>query len=596
MRRFLAVAFALASAVPVCADPPMAPKTAEAAPGIVYPTGYLRTEDWLKASTKPVSAAEIDRLVNGQLAKANVKAAPLTSDEQFLRRVYLDVTGKLPAPSDIREFLLDKSPDKRAKLIDKLLASEDYARHWALYWRDVIASRMTNQRAQPFARHFDKWLTDQLKENKKWDEIARAMLTATGDMRYAEADKNGQAFFLATRTGADTATEMAAETSRVFLGIQIQCAQCHDHPSDVWKRQQFHEFAAYFARYRERLLREEMKFVGTSIASLPFGEHRMPDLEDAQKGTPVAPKFLDGKGPKNPGGPKGFGQFKSFGKGPKEFGKGFGKGPKGFGGFGGLPDLERRKSLADSITSTSNPWFAGAFVNRIWGELMGQSFYMPIDDMGPEKEAFMPEVLARVAGSFRGNNYDTKDLFRAILNSETYQRQLRPGDLPDQHQLFAAHNPTRMSANALWESLVATLGPINAFGGGKFSKGFGGGGPFAGRFGVEGQFKQEFGFDPSTRPEEVEGSVSQALLMMNNPALNQKIRATGNNVLARILTTYTENDEAIRAVYMKALARRPTNREVARCREHIRGAGSRAEAFEDILWALINSTEYQTQR
>jgi hypothetical protein len=208
----------------------------------------------------------------------------------------------------------------------------------------------------------------------------------------------------------------------------------------------------------------------------------------------------------------------------------------------------------------------------------------------------MPEVLARVAGSFRGNGYDMKDLFRAVLNSETYQRQLRPGDSPDQHQLFAAHNPTRMSANALWQSLVNTLGPLNAFGGGKFGKGGFGGGPFAGRFGVEGQFKQEFGFDPSTRPEEVEGSVSQVLLMMNNPALNQKIRAAGNNTLARILATYSEDDEALRAVYMKALARRPTDRELARCREHIRGAGSRAEAFEDILWALINSTEYQTQR
>jgi hypothetical protein len=595
MKRLIALAVALAGVVPVYADTPKATKPAEAAPEIIYPTGYLRTEDWLKASTKPISAAEIDRLVGEQLAKANVKPAPLTSDEQFLRRVYLDVTGKLPSPSEVREFLLDKSPDKRAKVIDKLLGSDDYARHWALYWRDVIVSRMTNQRAQPFTRHFEKWLTDQLKDNKTWDEITRAMLTATGEMRYAEPDKNGQAFFLATRTGADTATEMAAETSRVFLGIQIQCAQCHDHPSDVWKRQQFHEFAAYFARYRERLLREEQKFVGTSIASLPGGEHRMPDLEDARKGTPVVPKFLDGKGPKSPAGAKGFGQgFKGFAKGPKGSG---GKGPKGFGGgFGGLPDLERRKSLADSITSTDNPWFAGAFVNRVWGELMGQAFYMPIDDMGPEKEAFMPEVLARVAGSFRGNDYDTKELFRAILNSETYQRQLRPGDSPDQHQLFAAHNPTRMSANALWQSLVNTLGPLNALGGGKFGKGFGGGGPFAGRFGVEGQFKQEFGFDPSIRPEEVEGSVSQALLMMNNPAINQKIRATGNNMLARILTTYSEDDEAIRAVYMKALARRPTNREVARCREHIRGAGSRAEAFEDILWALINSTEYQTQR
>jgi len=214
---------------------------------------------------------------------------------------------------------------------------------------------------------------------------------------------------------------------------------------------------------------------------------------------------------------------------------------------------------------------------------------MPIDDMGPEKEAFMPEVLARVAGAFRGSDYDVQAIFRVILNTETYQRQLRPGEAPDQHQLFAAHNASRMNANALWQSLVDTLGAL----GGPAPKAFG---PFARFGGLEAAFKQEFGYDPSTRPEEVEGSVSQALLLMNNPQINQRIRAAGSNLLARILATYTQDEEAIRMVYLRALARRPTDRELARCREHVRSAGSRPEAFEDILWALINSTEYQTKR
>src|SRR5262249_42111360 len=156
----------------------------------------------------------------------------------------------------------------------------------------------------------------------------------------------------------ESTTEIAAETSRIFLGIQIQCAQCHDHPSDVWKRQQFHEFAAYFARYRgERPILEEKKFVGVALVSTPFGEHRMPGREDPKNGLTMTRRFRDGKEPKGakpvpstsgPINPKGF---------PKG---GFGKG--GFGGGGGMSDEDRRKALVDQITDTNNPWFAAAFV------------------------------------------------------------------------------------------------------------------------------------------------------------------------------------------------------------------------------------------
>ena len=555
-----AITFAMLAA-PVQADPPKKDKAA-AGKQVVYPTGYLRTDDWLKASTAPLATGELDRLVNEQLKKASLEPAPRTTDEQFIRRAWLDLTGRMPMPADVAEFLADNSPNKRAKLIDSLLATDDYARHWGLYWRDVIISKVTDQRSQLFSRHFEKWITEQLGKNRKWSEITRAILNATGELRNQEVDKNGQAFFLLSRRGADSTTEIAAETSRIFLGIQIQCAQCHDHPSDVWKRKQFHEFAAYFARTKNFPIRDGMRFVGEELKSAPFAEHRMPDKEDPKKGTVMSPRFIDGKKPSVVATT-----------------------------FRGLSDLDRRKALAEQIVSKDDPWFAGAFVNRIWGELMGQAFYQPIDDLGPEKEAFMPDVVARVAGSFRGSDYDIKGLFRAVMNSDTYQRQIRPGESPDQHLLFAAHHLARLNANALWMSLVDTLGQL----GGPQPKGMFAG-PFARFAGFETLFKQEFGYDPSTKAEEVEGSVSQALLMMNNPTINQKIRANGTNLLARILTSYTQDDEALRMVYMRTLARRPTDRELARCRTHIRAAGSRAEAFEDILWALLNSTEFQTKR
>jgi hypothetical protein len=368
--------------------------------------------------------------------------------------------------------------------------------------------------------------------------------------------------------------EQAAETSRVLLGIQINCAQCHDHPFDVWKREQFHELAAYFARVRPRPLREEMRIVGIDLTPGSGGpgggrfggggEYRMPDKNSTARGTGtvVHPKFLDGK---------------SAGR--------------------GLEDKARRGSLVDSMISKQNPWFAAAFVNRIWGELLGQSFYMPIDDLGPQKEAVLGSVLVRLAGAFRGSDYNIKDLYRVILNSEAYQRQsktVNPGD----HLQFTAVYPTRLRPDALWNSMQHVLGPMAGFGGGFGGRpGMGGmGARFGLAGGFEGLFKNEFNFDPSLKSDDIEGSIPQALILMNNPIVQQRIRAGGDTFLGRLLNANTTDVEALEKVYLQVLARKPVERETTRCLNYVKEARSRNEGFEDILWALLNSTEYQTRR
>jgi hypothetical protein len=559
----LAVAALLSGAVQA-APPDKKPAARAPAPG--PRTSVLNNDAWANVPATPVKPAEIDALVQKELKATGIRPAPLTTDEQLLRRVTLDLTGELPVPADVTEFVADKDPSKRAKLIDKLLASDEYARHWARYWRDVIAARATNQQSRILTRSFDNWMTDRIKENKSWGEITRAMLTATGRIEFTDDGSHGELYFLLSKNGAAGPEERAAETSRIFLGVQIQCAQCHDHPSDVWKRQQFHELTAYFARDRERLVRDpkadakQVRFVGLELLAIPFGEHRMPSKTDPnpRQGTVVSPRFLDGKGPRE-----------------------------------GLGDLQRRRALADAVVSKENYWFAGAYVNRIWGELLGQSFYTPVDDLGPQKEPVFPDVLTRLAASFRGTDYDMKELFRTVLNTEAYQRQIRLGESTSEHLHFAAAYPTRLRADALWESLTGVLGQFGGPGG--FRPGPAGG-PFGARFGLEGQFKSEFDFDPSLKSDEVEGSIPQALMLMNNPQINQKIRATGTNLLGRILTAYPDDDDALRMVYLRALARKPTDREKERCLAYIKKASGRAEAFEDILWALLNSTEFQTKR
>jgi hypothetical protein len=301
-----------------------------------------------------------------------------------------------------------------------------------------------------------------------------------------------------------------------------------------------------------------MRLVGYELIALPRGEHEMPDKADPKKTFTTYPRFLDGKAP------------------PKD-----------------QTDKARRQSLAEAIVNKNNYWFAGAFVNRMWGELMGQSFYQPVDDMGPLKEAVFASVLTRLAAAFRATNYDVKDLLRTVMNTQTYQRQIRLGDETAEHLHFAAAYPKKLPADALWQSLVGTLGQMGGPPPGVVP-------PLAAMFGVrpglEGEFKRIFEFDPSLKADEIEGSIPQALMLMNNPQINQKIRATGSNLLGRILSAYPQDDEAVEILYLRTLARKPTSNEREKCQTFIKKVGKRNEAFEDILWALINSTEFQTKR
>jgi hypothetical protein len=519
-------------------------------------SSILTSEAWEKVPMTVAKPDDIDKLVARELEVSKITPAPLTTDEQFLRRVTLDLSGQLPQPADVDEFVADKDPKKRAKLIDKLLDSDEYAQHWSRYWRGVFEAKLTDFRDRLLARSFETWMTDQLKNDRHWDVIARELITASGECKFDDNGQNGNTFFLASHHGADAANERAAETSRVFLGIQIQCAQCHDHPFDQWKRVQFHELAAYYARLRERPVRDGNRLVGAELISIPRGEHEMPGKEDPKKTLTTYPRFLDGKTPSKD-----------------------------------LGDKDRRKALADSVTEKSNYWFAGAYVNRMWGELMGQSFYQPVDDMGPQKEAVFADVLVRLAASFRATDYDVKAFLRTVCNTQTYQRQIRLGESAEQHLHFAAAYPKRLPADALWESLAGVLGHLSANGPGA--------GPFAGfrgPQGLEGLFKLEFTFDPSSKSDEIEGSISQALLLMNNPVINARIQAKGTTLLGRILSSYEDDDDALRMVYLKVLARKPTDKERDKCKDYIAKVGKRSEAFEDILWALINSTEFQTKR
>ncbi len=194
------------------------------------------------AAVDPVAvAAKVDELISGELQKTHSAVAPRCSDEDFLRRVSFDIAGVSPSPQEITLFALDPDSQKRTRTIDHLLASTDFAENWARYWRDVIFSRATEIRA-PLARStFESWMKAQFAANKSWAETTTALLTATGDV-----SEDGSTALIFAQQGDPK--EVASETARIFLGIQIQCANCHDHPTDSWKRDQFHGLAAFFPR------------------------------------------------------------------------------------------------------------------------------------------------------------------------------------------------------------------------------------------------------------------------------------------------------------------------------------------------------------
>ena len=282
----------------------------------------------------------------------------------------------------------------------------------------------------------------------------------------------------------------------------------------------------------------------------------MPDKDDPKKTYVMQPKFLTGEKPKRD-----------------------------------LSDEDRRKQLSKYVTADTNYWFYANMVNRVWAELMGESFYNPVDNMGPLMEATYPEVLLKLAQHFKESGTDVRDLYRLIMNSQTYQHQVRLGETADQHLHFAGNYPSRLTADEIWDSLSAVLGsiqqPLFRPGMGKLKDQAKTANPadrFARRFGFEGLFKTVFAFDPTVKQDEIESTISQALMLMNNPQIQAKLRFSSDNTLGKILKSHSNDKDAVQAVYLRMLARSATPREEKISIDYIQKfpANSRYAAYEDL--------------
>lgn len=507
-------------------------------------------------------ARRIDDLLAQEVFSQDTELAPPASDEVFLRRVWLDLVGDVPTPEDTIAFALDGSSHKRQRVISQLLDAPAYGQNWARYWRDVVFYRALDGRAQIASLAMEADLTEKLNNNVPWDQIASEFITARGDVL-----ENGSTAIVMAQDGRTE--ETAAEVSRIFLGIQIQCAQCHDHPYDDWRREQFHELAAFFPRVGVRRVREITKRSFMVYAQdqpnrkpaknndrWPQSEHFMPDLENpAAKGTKMQPRFFL----TDEGLPLG------------------------------TPDADRRQILADWLTNS--PWFATALVNRLWSELVGEGFYEPVDDLGPERKPTAPKTVEYLSQMFHESGYDMKWLLRTICQTEAYGRSSRPRRGPGETP-FTANVPQRLRSdqllNAIYTALEVEEEPPHA----KRPRGFG-----PGRLNDDRQeFAEVFGYDPSIAREEIVASIPQVLALMNSPHVNRLIDSRESSKLERLLRKVKNDEELVVELYLRWLCRQPSVDETAQAIAYRQLIGDRTKAFEDLQWALMNSAEFQNRR
>lgn len=482
-------------------------------------------------------AHHIDAAIDARIAQEQVSTSPLADDAELLRRIYLDLVGHIPSAEKVVAFLADRSADKRARLIDELLASADFGRRQADVWQALLLPRNSDNRAVQFDA-MTKWLADSFNDNKPWDKLVRDVITASGEA----GDNPGVAYVLANR-GPDKLTD---NVTRMFLGVQLQCAQCHNHPFTGWKQDEYWGMAAFFSKVRfEGNPRAANK--GGPVVKITEGDKGRP-LPRPESARNRPPKFLQGD--------------------EAHVGKG----------------NSYRSVLAQWLTAPKNPFFARAMVNRTWAQLFGRGIVMPVDDMHDGNEPSHPQLLADLADQFAGSNFDLKYLFRALCNSKAYQRTSKPlgsnADAPP--ELFARMAVKVLTPEQMFDSLAGVLGaPRDGQNQGRPGMG-GRPGPATPRAAFVAFFKVE-----DADPTEYNVGIPQALRLINGPQLNNPA------ALAPVLKTARGPADVVEQLFLRTLSRKPTPRELDRFTGYVgKYRGEERQAFADVLWALLNCSEF----
>jgi hypothetical protein len=478
-----------------------------------------------------------------RLEALRVPPSPPASDAAFLRRASLDLTGQQPRPEQVRQFLKDTDTDKRAKLVDRLLADADFVQFWQIKLGDLLqisAARFGNG-----AGPYQYWLKTRLMENAPWDAMIRELLTALGDPTVL---KEGGAINYAL-DGPDAKVQ-AEQTAQRFLGLRFRCAQCHDHPFDVWTQDDYFGLAAFFAKVRRGAAGSGGMMGRARVEVDPKGQ-----IEHLRTKRPAEPRL--------PGG-----ETVALAEGD-----------------------DPRRALAEWMTRPDNPFFARAAANWVWAQFFGKGIADPADDLSRSNPPVHPELLDALARLFVEHKYDLRDLIRTVATSEAYGLSSAPvpGNAHD-HRLFSHQTARPLTAHQMVDALAQATDVPDRYASGKGLRAIEITDP-----GTPSAILDTFGRCPRTNgcAAVVTPSLSlrQALLTIGGDVIEKKV-AHLNGYLSNLLTLNPEPAEVIENLYYRTLCRPPTVAELDHWAAALTQAPAIQEAAEDLFWALLNSREF----
>jgi hypothetical protein len=489
----------------------------------------------------------IDDELFKRLESLKVPPSPPATDAAFLRRVSLDLTGEQPAPEEVRRFLADSDPDKRVKLIDRLLNKHDFVLFWRIKLGDLL--QISTGRQGNSAYRYQAWIDNCLSQNRPWDDMVRTLLTATGDPN--DVDTGGPVNYAIDALEPNVAAE---QTAQRFLGLRLRCAQCHNHPFDIWTQDDYYGLAAFFAKVeRGGGMGMGMLASRTTITINPKGE-----VVHLRTKKPAAARLLDGKPVTTPA---------------KD---------------------DPRKALAAWITAPENPYFARAVANWTWAQLFGKGLVDPSDDMSRANPPVHPELLDALARHFIAKKFDLKDLIRTIASSEAYSLSSSPvaGNKQDS-RLFSHQIPRPLSAHQMADALAQATDVPNRFENDAART-------YRRAIEVSDPTKSNIILDTFGRCDRASVcgttpapplSLRQALLLIGGNAIDDKVTSL-NGYLTSALKLELEPEELVENLYFRTVCRPPTSEELSHWAAELKGASSRREVAEDLFWSLLNSREF----
>lgn len=487
----------------------------------------------------------VDRFVVEKLNALNITPSELAGDEQFLRRVYLDLIGIQPTPDELQKFTADKDAKKREKAIDGLFARPEFVDQWSLKWGDLLQNTR-NRLSESAVYAFREWIRSAVAANMPLDEFVRQVVLSDG----GPSESPASAFYLVSQDPHDT----MQRATQVFCGVRMLCAKCHAHPFENWTQDDYFGLYNFFNQVTPKNDPRAMGVVNakTVLVNLSAALEKHP-----RTGKPQPPRYLGGEEPKL------------------------------------ARDVDRRESYATWLTSRENPFFARSMTNRIWSYFFHRGIIDPVDDLRSTNPPVNPDLLDALTTDFVKNNFDMKHLMREIVMSRTYQRSSQTNDSNVHDDANFSHCvPRRIAAESLLDCLVQATGVAEAFPGAPAG--------FTARqlpdANVQSEFLKLFGKPQRMEACECErddgSNMLQALYFINGDTILGRIGSAKGRI-AQLVQQEKDDDKLVEQLYLWAVCRKPSDAERKLAREHFKNyADKRLDAAQDFTWALLNSRDF----